>query len=82
MHRRQRGVNLGSMFTLETWLTPSLFKGIKGAKSEQDLCRSLDKKEVKARLEGHWNNFIDDGDWKVGLRARDGCLCLLDGPRD
>lgn len=58
-------MNLGSFFTLETWLTPSLFDGVKGAKSEYDLCQQLEQQQVRERLERHWNSFIDDGDWQV-----------------
>ncbi|KDN51963.1 glycoside hydrolase family 5 protein [Tilletiaria anomala UBC 951] len=66
--RKQRGVNLGSWFSLETWLTPSLFAGIDGAKSEFDLVSSssggkLSSQDVSARLNHHWGNFINDGDW-------------------
>jgi hypothetical protein len=63
-YRMQRGVNLGSLFTLETWLVPSLFRGVEGAKSEHDLCTTLPAQEVRARLERHWANFIDEGDWR------------------
>ena len=64
LYRRQRGVNLGSFFTLEKWLTPSLFDGVSGH-SEHDLCRTLDAHQAKERLEKHWNSFVDQGDWKV-----------------
>ncbi|UZJ52342.1 hypothetical protein CBS101457_001662 [Exobasidium rhododendri] len=63
-YRKQRGVNLGSFFTLEAWLTPSLFNGVNNAKSEYDLCKQLGEHEAKERLERHWNSFIDDGDWQ------------------
>lgn len=62
--RKQRGVNLGSLFTLETWLTPSLFKDVQGAKSEIDLCNCIDGNIVRQRLEQHWNTFINQGDWQ------------------
>jgi hypothetical protein len=67
-YRKQRGVNLGSFFTLEAWLTPSIFNGIKDAKSEHDLCKQLGEQEVRERLERHWNSFIDEGDWQVNIR--------------
>lgn len=63
-YRKQRGVNLGSLYTLETWLTPSLFNDVRDAKSEHDLCSKLDAKAAKERLERHWNAFIDAGDWQ------------------
>lgn len=63
-YRKQRGVNLGSWFTLESWLTPSLFQKAKDPKgSELDVL--LGDKEAKERLERHWDGFIDVGDWKV-----------------
>ena len=64
-YRKQRGVNLGSLFTLEPWLTPSLFEGVRGAGSEYDLCKQLGEEQARRRLEKHWDTFIDDGDWKV-----------------
>lgn len=63
-YRKQRGVNLGSLFTLETWLTPSLFEGVQGANSEFDLCNALDENTVRQRLERHWNSFVNQGDWQ------------------
>lgn len=61
--RKQRGVNLGSWFSLETWLTGSVFEGVKDPKSEWDLNKQLSSKDVKERLHNHWGNFINDGDW-------------------
>lgn len=68
LHRKQRGVNLGSWFSLEGWLTPSLFQKAKEPKgSELDVVAGMDPNEAKAMLENHWDNFIDDGDlqWMV-----------------
>lgn len=62
-YRTQSGVNLGSFFSLETWLTPSLFQGVDGAKSEHDLLQKLPAEEAKQRLERHWKTFVDNGDW-------------------
>lgn len=68
-HRKQYGVNLGSWFTLESWLTGSLFQGAKDPKgSEMDLLHGLGPEKAKQVLEGHWDNFINDGDWKVSAR--------------
>lgn len=61
--RTQRGVNLGSWFSLETWLTPSLFKDVNDAKSEYDLNAQLPAEVVRARLQRHWASFITAGDW-------------------
>ncbi|PWN89405.1 glycoside hydrolase [Acaromyces ingoldii] len=63
LYRAQSGVNLGSLFSLEVWLTPSLFEGVKDAKSEHDLVRSLPADQAKQRLERHWKTFVDEGDW-------------------
>lgn len=68
LHRKQRGVNLGSWFSLEGWLTPSLFQKAKEPKdSELDVVAGMDANEAKAMLESHWDNFINDGDlqWMV-----------------
>lgn len=68
LHRKQRGVNLGSWFSLEGWLTPSLFQKAKDPKdSELDIVAGMDPNEAKAMLEKHWDSFIDDGDlqWMV-----------------
>ncbi len=68
LHRKQRGVNLGSWFSLEGWLTPSLFQKAKEPKgSEFDVVAGMDPDEAKAMLETHWDNFINDGDlqWMV-----------------
>lgn len=69
-HRKQYGVNLGSWFTLESWLTGSLFQGAKDPKgSEMDLLHGLGPEKAKQVLESHWDNFVNDGDWKVSARA-------------
>ncbi|KAJ1030487.1 hypothetical protein NDA16_001396 [Ustilago loliicola] len=68
LHRKQRGVNLGSWFSLEGWLTPSLFQKAKEPKgSELDVVAGMHPNEAKAMLENHWDNFINDGDlqWMV-----------------
>ncbi|EPQ31843.1 uncharacterized protein PFL1_00042 [Pseudozyma flocculosa PF-1] len=65
LHRKQRGVNLGSWFSLESWLTPSLFQKAKDPKgSELDVVRGMDAAEAKSMLEAHWDNFVNDGDWR------------------
>lgn len=68
LNRKQRGVNLGSWFSLEGWLTPSLFQKAKEPKgSELDVVAGMEPNEAKAMLENHWDNFINDGDlqWMV-----------------
>lgn len=61
--RTQRGVNLGSWFSLETWLTPSVFEGVHNAKSEYDLNHQLPSSVVRERLHHHWATWITQGDW-------------------
>ncbi|CAD6907975.1 unnamed protein product [Tilletia controversa] len=69
--RQQRGVNLGSLFTLEAWLTPSLFTNApesegKQGKSEFELVKGNGNGNEQAKhiLENHWDHFVDHGDWK------------------
>ncbi|KAJ3794347.1 glycoside hydrolase superfamily [Lentinula aff. detonsa] len=62
--RKQHGVNLGSWFTLENWLTPSLSQHAAEPKSsEMDVLRGLGPQRAKSVLENHWAHFIDEGDW-------------------
>ncbi|PWN47753.1 glycoside hydrolase [Violaceomyces palustris] len=64
-HRKQRGVNIGSWFSLESWLTPSLFQRAVGPRgSEHDVVLGMSNPESKAMLENHWDRFVDDGDWR------------------
>jgi hypothetical protein len=64
LFRKQRGVNLGSWFALESWLTGSLFKNAKEPSScDIDLVKGMKPDDAKALLEDHWDNFINDGDW-------------------
>ncbi|KAL9932065.1 hypothetical protein V8E36_009126 [Tilletia maclaganii] len=67
--RQQRGVNLGSLFTLESWLTPSLFQNAaegegKQGKSEFEVVKGNGPEKAKEILEHHWDHFVDEGDWK------------------
>lgn len=66
--RTQRGVNLGSWFSLETWLTGSVFEGVQDAKSEYDLNAQLPASAVRQRLQHHWSTFITEGDWTYLVR--------------
>jgi len=62
--RMQRGVNLGSWFALEAWLTGSVFQHAKDPKqSDLDIASGMKPDEAKKVLEHHWDHFIDDGDW-------------------
>ncbi|KAH9474939.1 Glucan 1,3-beta-glucosidase 3 [Psilocybe cubensis] len=70
-YRRHRGVNLGSWFVLERWITESPFKyAASPAQSDLDIARGSDAKQV---LEAHWDTWITDEDWtwisKMGLNA-------------
>lgn len=63
--RLQRGVNLGSWFALEGWLTGSVCKHAKDPKqSDHDVVCGMKPEDAKSTLEHHWDHFIDDGDWK------------------
>ncbi|KAJ1894696.1 hypothetical protein LPJ81_005109, partial [Coemansia sp. IMI 209127] len=62
-----RGVNLGGLFLLEPWITPSLFE--EWAKSpnstvvdEWNYCRVLGKAECSRRLTKHWGTFVQETD--------------------
>ncbi|KAI3624529.1 EXG3 [Malassezia furfur] len=64
-YRKQRGVNLGSWFSLESWLTGSLFeKAAEPRGSEYDVASNMSPEDARKMLENHWSNFINDGDWK------------------
>lgn len=63
-HRKQYGVNLGSWFSLEGWLTGSLWEGSKAKDSEMDLLTSVKPDQARQTLERHWDGFFNDGDWK------------------
>ncbi|EKM81464.1 hypothetical protein AGABI1DRAFT_69695 [Agaricus bisporus var. burnettii JB137-S8] len=60
-YRKQRGVNLGSWFVLERWITDSPFRSaVQPAQSDLDVARG---KDAKAILENHWNTWITEADW-------------------
>ncbi|KAL5523241.1 EXG3_1 [Sanghuangporus sanghuang] len=60
-YRKQRGVNLGSWFTLERWISDAPFRGAKApAVSDYDTARGENAKEI---LENHWDNWITEADW-------------------
>lgn len=73
-YRQQFGVNLGSWFTLESWLTGSLFDKAQYPKnSEMDFLQGIPNDKARSILESHWDNFINDGDWQVS------CLIIKGG---
>ncbi|KAI0035415.1 glycoside hydrolase [Vararia minispora EC-137] len=61
-YRKQRGVNLGSWFVLEPWLTDVPYRNaVPPAESDHDVARGLD---AKSTLEQHWDTWIVEEDWK------------------
>ncbi|WVR03895.1 hypothetical protein IAU60_000894 [Kwoniella sp. DSM 27419] len=61
-YRRQRGVNLGSWFALERWITPHVFRNAtEPGQSDFDIARGRDAKRT---LEEHWDTWIGDDDWR------------------
>ncbi|KAF5361892.1 hypothetical protein D9756_002033 [Leucocoprinus leucothites] len=59
--RKQRGVNLGSWFVLERWISDGPFRSAaQPAQSDLDVARG---KNAKSILEDHWNNWITEADW-------------------
>ncbi|KAL7412317.1 glycoside hydrolase superfamily [Mrakia frigida] len=67
-HRYWRGVNLGSWFTLEPWITSHPFRSSlsPGAHSDLDIVQSpkLSLAQKKALLEKHWDEWIGEEDFK------------------
>ncbi|WFD34571.1 hypothetical protein MCUN1_001412 [Malassezia cuniculi] len=67
-YRKQVGVNVGSWFVLEAWMTPSMFTCAYGTKnSELDFLKGYGSSSkgissAKARLEKHWDTFITKSD--------------------
>ncbi|KAJ2781827.1 hypothetical protein H4R18_002636 [Coemansia javaensis] len=62
-----RGVNLGGLFVLEPWITPSLFKqweggGDRRVVDEWTYCSALGKDECRARLTKHWGSWVTESD--------------------
>ncbi|KAH8085049.1 glycosyl hydrolase [Aureococcus anophagefferens] len=60
------GVNLGSLFVLEPWITPSLFYQFLGGKSTttamdtHSFCEVLGGDEANAQLRRHWDHWVTD----------------------
>ncbi|KAF5344234.1 hypothetical protein D9756_001981 [Leucocoprinus leucothites] len=64
-YRQQQGVNLGSWFVHEQWMTPSLFECAKAPKvSEIDIASGWGGVDgARAVLERHWDTFITADDF-------------------
>lgn len=61
-YRKQRGINLGSWFVLEKWISPEPFQNASGSKeSDLDIVKG---KDAKAVFEHHWDTWMTDDDWK------------------
>ncbi|KAI5122109.1 hypothetical protein M0805_002231 [Coniferiporia weirii] len=60
--RKQRGVNLGSWFTLERWISDAPFRlAQQPAQSDYDVAKGQNAKEI---LEKHWDCWISEEDWQ------------------
>ncbi|KAJ2465557.1 hypothetical protein GGI02_004657 [Coemansia sp. RSA 2322] len=62
-----RGVNLGGLFVLEPWITPSLFAEWEGSPQspvvdEWTYCAVLGKPECLRRLHRHWATWVQESD--------------------
>ncbi|KAJ2162510.1 hypothetical protein GGF46_000641 [Coemansia sp. RSA 552] len=62
-----RGVNLGGLFVLEPWITPSLFdEWVSVTNStvvdEWNYCAALGKQECQRRLHTHWGTWVQESD--------------------
>ncbi|KAJ7460786.1 glycoside hydrolase superfamily [Mycena latifolia] len=61
-YRKQRGVNLGSWFVLERWITEAPFRNAAPpAQSDLDVARGTDARQV---LEIHYDTWITESDWE------------------
>ncbi|OJA21032.1 hypothetical protein AZE42_05540 [Rhizopogon vesiculosus] len=61
-YRKQRGVNLGSWFVLERWISESPFKwAIGSGQSDLDVAKGSNAKQV---LEHHWDSWITASDFE------------------
>ncbi|EAU85069.2 cytoplasmic protein [Coprinopsis cinerea okayama7 len=60
-YRKHRGVNLGSWFVLERWITDSPFREAAApAASDLDVAKGRNAKSI---LERHWDTWIQPADW-------------------
>lgn len=61
-YRKQRGVNIGSWFTLERWISDEPFRSAQyPAESDYDIARGENARDI---LEKHWDTWITEEDWK------------------
>lgn len=60
-----RGVNLGSLFVIEPWMSSDTWKsmGCGDTKSEWDCVISLGQEKANAAFRKHWNTFITADDF-------------------
>jgi aryl-phospho-beta-D-glucosidase BglC (GH1 family) len=60
-----RGVNLGSLFIVEPWMSSNTWKsmGCDDTKSEWDCVVSLGQEKANAAFQNHWNTFITADDF-------------------
>ena len=60
-----RGVNLGSLFIVEPWMSSNTWKSMdcSGTKSEWDCVVSLGQEKANAAFQKHWNTFITADDF-------------------
>ncbi|KAH9857066.1 glycoside hydrolase [Lenzites betulinus] len=65
-YRQQQSVNLGSWFTHEQWMTPSLFTCAAGNQiSELDIASGWGSTDgARSVLERHWDTFVDASDFQ------------------
>lgn len=65
-YRQQQGVNLGSWFVHEQWMTPSVFTCASGPQSaEIDIATGWgNTTTAQAVLERHWDTFINQSDFQ------------------
>lgn len=67
-HRKQVGVNLGSLFCLEGWLAPAQLKscGLQHDwESESDYLDACQSREsARGALEDHWKTFVTEKDFE------------------
>ncbi|KAF8151326.1 glycoside hydrolase superfamily [Crassisporium funariophilum] len=61
-YRQQRGVNLGSWFVLERWITDEPFRCASApGQSDLDIAHGSNAKDI---LEKHWDTWIQETDWE------------------
>ena len=71
-YRYHHGTNIGSLFALERWLTPSMFHESAKGSSELAAVKSWVSREgieqARERFEKHWREYVSDGDldWLAG----------------